>query len=63
MTRTRFHDDFTQPEVRQRVASMTPLGREGEPFEVGSLVAYLASSDAGYINGACIDINGGFYFS
>ena len=63
MTRTTFHDMFTKPEVRQRVASMTPLGREGESCEVGALVAYLASSDAGYINGACIDINGGFYFS
>ena len=63
MTRTTFHDMFTKPEVRQRVASMTPLGREGEACEVGALVAYLASSDAGYINGACIDINGGFYFS
>lgn len=63
MTRTTFHDTFTKPEVRQRVASMTPLGREGEVCEVGALVAYLASSDAGYVNGACIDINGGFYFS
>lgn len=63
MTRTTFHDMFTKPEVRQRVASMTPLGREGEACEVGALVAYLASRDAGYINGACIDINGGFYFS
>ena len=63
MTRTTFHDMFTKPEVRQRVASMTPLGREGEASEVGALVAYLASSDAGYVNGAAIDINGGFYFS
>jgi|SRR5579859_2447280 len=63
MTSTTFHDTFTRPEVRQRVASMTPLGREGEACEVGALVAYLASSDAGYINGACVDINGGFYFS
>src|SRR5579859_812314 len=63
MTRTTFHDIFTKPEVRQRVASMTPLERDRKSTEVGALVAYLASSDAGYINGACIDINGGFYFS
>jgi 3-oxoacyl-[acyl-carrier protein] reductase len=42
---------------------MTPLGREGEAFEVAALVAYLASSDASYINGAAIDINGGLIFS
>jgi len=27
MIATKFHDDFTKPEVRQRVAGMTPLGR------------------------------------
>ena len=43
MIATKFHDDFTKPEVRQRVAGMTPLGREGQAPEVGKLVAYLAS--------------------
>jgi 3-oxoacyl-[acyl-carrier protein] reductase len=63
MTDTKFHDLFTKPEVRQRVASMTPLGREADASEMGALVAYLASSDASYINGASIDINGGICFS
>ena len=31
MIATKFHDTFTKPEVRQRVAGMTPLGREGNP--------------------------------
>jgi 3-oxoacyl-[acyl-carrier protein] reductase len=63
MTATTFHDVFTKPDVRQRVASMTPLGREGEAQEVAALVTYLASSDASYVNGAAIDINGGIFFS
>jgi 3-oxoacyl-[acyl-carrier protein] reductase len=63
MISTKFHDDFTKPEVRQRVASMTPLGREGRAEEVAALVAYLASADAGFVNGACVDINGGTLFS
>jgi 3-oxoacyl-[acyl-carrier protein] reductase len=63
MTNTTFHDRFTKPEVRQRVAGMTPLGREGEAEEIAALVAYLASSDASFVNGACIDINGGILFS
>jgi 3-oxoacyl-[acyl-carrier protein] reductase len=63
MTNTTFHDRFTKPEIRQRTAAMTPLGREGEAAEVGALVAYLASSDASFVNGACIDINGGILFS
>jgi len=63
MTDTKFHDDFTSPEVRRRVAGMTPLGREGRPEEVAKLVAYLASDEASFINGANIDINGGILFS
>ena len=63
MISTKFHDDFTSPEVRKRVAGMTPLGREGHPKEVARLVAYLASDEASYINGANLDINGGILFS
>jgi 3-oxoacyl-[acyl-carrier protein] reductase len=63
MIATKFHDDFTKPEVRARVAGMTPLGREGQAEEVGKLVAYLASSGASFVNGTCVDINGGILFS
>ncbi|MFZ0819110.1 MAG: SDR family NAD(P)-dependent oxidoreductase [Candidatus Acidiferrales bacterium] len=63
MTNTTFHDTFTKPEVRQRVAAATPLGREGESAEIAALVAYLASSGTSFINGASIDINGGIFFS
>ena len=63
MIATKFHDDFTKPEVRERVAGMTPLGREGQAAEVGQLVAYLASSGASFVNGTCVDINGGILFS
>jgi len=63
MIATKFHDDFTKPEVRQRVAGMTPLGREGQASEVGELVAFLASEQASFVNGTCVDINGGILFS
>lgn len=63
MISTRFHDDFTSPEIRRKVAASNPLGREGNAKEVAELVAYLASGKSGYINGACIDINGGVLFS
>jgi len=63
MIATKFHDDFTKPEVRQRVAGMTPLGREGKAEEVATLVAFLAGSDAAFVNGANVDINGGILFS
>jgi NAD(P)-dependent dehydrogenase (short-subunit alcohol dehydrogenase family) len=36
-----------------------PVPRIGEPWEVGELVAFLASDQAAYITGASLDINGG----
>lgn len=36
-----------------------PLGRVGEPDEVGGLVAYLARPETGYMTGASITIDGG----
>jgi len=63
MINTTFHNTFTKPEIRARVAAGTPLGREGEAPEVAALVAYLVSEESSFINGASIDINGGTYFS
>ena len=63
MIATRFHDDFTKPEIRAKVAGGTPLGREGKAEEVADLVTYLASSKSSFLNGDCIDINGGTLFS
>ncbi len=63
MINTEFHNIFTKPEVRQKVAASTPLGREGEATEVADLVAFMASDQASFINGANIDINGGTVFS
>jgi 3-oxoacyl-[acyl-carrier protein] reductase len=36
-----------------------PLGRFGRAEEVGATVLFLASDQASYITGACVDINGG----
>jgi 3-oxoacyl-[acyl-carrier protein] reductase len=40
-------------------AAAIPVGRLGEPGELGSLVAFLASQQAGYITGAVYQIDGG----
>ena len=63
MIATKFHDTFTKHEVRQKVASMTPLGREGMPEEVADLAAYLCSPRSSFINGETVEINGGIFFS
>ncbi|MDB5586154.1 MAG: short chain dehydrogenase [Devosia sp.] len=63
MIATAFHDTFTKPEVRERVAGAALLKREGTSEDVAGLVAFLASDDAAYITGACYDINGGVLYS
>lgn len=60
---TTFHDTFTKPEVRVKVAAATPLRREGSPSEVGDVVAYLASDESSFLTGLNIDVNGGLLFS
>lgn len=63
MISTKFHDDFTKNEVREKVAASTPLKREGKAEEVADAVCYLASDNASFITGNNIDINGGLAFS
>lgn len=63
MISTGFHDQFTQNEVREKVAAATPLKREGSADEVGKLVAFLMSEEASFMTGNCVDINGGLLFS
>ena len=43
----------------QPLAQTIPVGRLGEPIELGDLVAFLASQRAGYITGAVYQIDGG----
>jgi NAD(P)-dependent dehydrogenase (short-subunit alcohol dehydrogenase family) len=39
-----------------------PLGRAGKPEDIAGVVAMLCSDAGGYVSGATIDVNGGWYF-
>jgi glucose 1-dehydrogenase len=47
------------PEARHTILSRTPLGRCGEPEEIASIAAFLASDDASYMTGQTLYADGG----
>ena len=47
-------------EVVERLSSMTPVGRFGEPHEIGHAVRFLASEEASFITGAELRVDGGW---
>ena len=49
----------TEQEVLASLSELTPVGRVGQPKELGALVAFLASEQAAYINGVSIPVDGG----
>ena len=53
--------DMTASLNEEELTKMIPLGRFGKAEEVADLIAFLASSRAGYITGEVININGGIY--
>lgn len=55
--RARFIDD---PAGRKQIADKVPMGRLGEPEEVGELIAFLVSGRASFVTGQVINFTGGW---
>jgi len=49
------------PEVNKHIASMTALGRVGQPNDIGAAVAMLLAPESGWINGQRIEASGGLH--
>ena len=55
-----FMTEHLTPAEREAFAANVPLGRFGDPIEVAHVVDFLASDRASFVNGATIDVNGGW---
>lgn len=47
------------PEMRKKFVSTIPLGRFSQPRDIANACLYLASDEADFITGACIEVDGG----
>ncbi len=47
------------PEIRAKFVSSIPLGRFSQPLDIANACLYLASDEAEFITGACIEVDGG----
>ena len=56
---TEGNEGFRGSDVEQVMVAQTPLGRVGQPGDIGTVAAFLASDDAGWITGERLFVSGG----
>ncbi len=49
--------------IREQIIAQVPVGRLGAPADIARAVAFLAADEAGYITGANLPVNGGYFMS
>ena len=49
-----------RPTLKQEIEAFIPMGRLGEPHEIGPLALYLASEASSYMTGSVVFIDGGY---
>jgi NAD(P)-dependent dehydrogenase (short-subunit alcohol dehydrogenase family) len=58
---TDFNNGFirSNPQLKERLSSLSPLNRVGTANDIGPVVAFMCTPDAGWINGQRIEVAGG----
>ncbi len=59
---TEFTGDWPEARVKSTV-SQTPVGRPGTAEDIAAAIKYLASSDASFVTGEILNVNGGWQFN
>ena len=49
----------SNPQMKERLAGLSPLGRVGAAEDIGGVVAFLCTDEARWINGQRIEVSGG----
>jgi len=60
------HSPMTEswlPQTEEALKAHIPLGRVGQPLDIANAALFLASDEASFITGQCLDVNGGLTFS
>jgi NAD(P)-dependent dehydrogenase (short-subunit alcohol dehydrogenase family) len=47
------------PQMKERLSGLSPLGRVGRASDIGGVVAFLCSEEAAWVNGQRIEVSGG----
>lgn len=53
-------DRVLDDDTRDRLESLQPMGRLGQPEEIAAAVTYLCSDDASFVTGESINVDGGY---
>lgn len=59
-TRTALTDAIYTPDVLRAIEERVPMRRPAVPAEIASVICFLASDEASYMTGTCLDVDGGY---
>ena len=54
-----YQGDVSDPEAVRQMVDAIPLGRPGQPEEIGRAAVFLSSDDASFITGKILRVDGG----